>query len=75
MVTGHGKRSITGVELGIDVNSATQNQLQAIPGISSKGAWRLLSARARETGKFSSAEHAFNAAQLELPRYWGGNQL
>ena len=48
MVTGHGKRSITGVELGIDVNSATQHQLQAIPGISSKGAWRLLSTRARE---------------------------
>ena len=75
MVTGHGKRSITGVELGIDVNSATQHQLQAIPGISSKGAWRLLSTRAREKGRlFSSAEEAFAAAQLELPGYWRDNQ-
>ena len=75
MVTGHGKRSITGVELGIDVNSATQHQLQAIPGISSKGAWRLISARAREKGGlFSSTEEAFAAAQLELPGYWRDNQ-
>ena len=75
MVTGHGKRSITGVELGIDVNSATQHQLQAIPGISSKGAWRILSTRAREKGRlFSSTEEAFAAAQLELPGYWRDNQ-
>ena len=75
IVTGHGKRSITGVELGLDVNTATQHQLQSIPGISSKGAWRLLSARAREVeGQFSSAEHAFTAAQLDLPGYWRGNQ-
>ena len=75
MITGHGKRSITGVELGLDVNTATQHQLQAIPGISSKGAWRLLSARAREKeGLFSSTEEAFATAQLELPGYWRDNQ-
>ena len=75
MITGHGKRSITGVELGLDVNTATQHQLQAIPGISSKGAWRLLSARAREKeGFFSSTEEAFATAQLELPGYWRDNQ-
>jgi len=74
MVTGHGKRSITGVELGLDVNASTQHQLQAIPGISNKGAWRLVSARARERGgKFSSVEQAFNTAQLKLPSYWEGN--
>ena len=71
MVTGHGKRSITGVELGLDVNTATQHQLQSIPGIGSKGAWRLVSARAREAdGRFDSAEDAFAATQLELPSYW-----
>ena len=75
MVTGHGKRSITGVELGLDVNTATQHQLQSIPGISSKGAWRLVSARARERGNnFPSTQHAFAAAQLALPGYWGDNQ-
>ena len=75
MITGHGKRSITGVELGLDVNTATQHQLQAIPGIISKGAWRLLSARAREKeGFFSSTEEAFATAQLELPGYWRDNQ-
>ncbi len=75
MITGHGKRSITGVELGLDVNTATQHQLQAIPGIGSKGAWRLLSARAREKeGFFSSTEEAFATAQLELPGYWRDNQ-
>ena len=75
MITGHGKRSITGVELGLDVNTATQHQLQAIPGISSKGAWRLLSARAREKeGFFSSTEEAFATVQLELPGYWRDNQ-
>ena len=74
MVTGHGKRSITGVELGLDVNTATQHQLQSIPGISSKGAWRLVSARAREIKrKFSSTEQAFAVTQLELPGYWRGN--
>ena len=73
MVTGHGKRSITGVEMGLDVNTATQHQLQSIPGISGKGAWRLISARARqEDGNFNSVEEAFNAAELELPQYWKG---
>jgi len=71
VVTGHGNRSITGVEVGLDVNTATQHQLQAVPGIGSKGAWRLVSARARETeGRFSSTEQAFDVVNLELPDYW-----
>ena len=74
MVTGHGKRSITGVELGLDVNTASEPQFQSIPGIGSKGAWRLVSARAREKGgRFDSAKEAFATAQLELPGYWRGN--
>ena len=33
MVTGHGARSITGIETGLDWKSATEKQLAAIPGI------------------------------------------
>ena len=33
LITGHGNRSISGVELGIDINEATQRQLESIPGI------------------------------------------
>ena len=62
-------RSITGVETGMDVNTATQHQLEAIPGIGPKGAWRLVSARARASNKrgFDSVEKAFEAAGLGLP--------
>ena len=69
IVTGHGMRSITGVEAGMDVNTATQHQLEAIPGIGSKGAWRLVSARARIStkGGFDTVEAAFEAAGLGLP--------
>ena len=69
IVTGHGMRSITGVEAGMDVNTATQHQLEAIPGIGSKGAWRLVSARARTStkGGFDTVEAAFEAAGLGLP--------
>ena len=69
IVTGHGMRSITGVEAGMDVNTATQHQLEAIPGIGSKGAWRLVSARARAStkGGFDTVEAAFEAAGLGLP--------
>ena len=69
VVTGHGMRSITGVEAGMEVNTATQHQLEAIPGIGSKGAWRLVSACARASteGGFDSVEAAFEAAGLGLP--------
>ena len=69
IVTGHGMRSITGVEAGMDVNTATQHQLEAIPGIGSKGAWRLVSARARASsrGGFYSPNEAFEAAGLDVP--------
>ena len=70
LVTGHGMRSITGVEVGLNVNSATQQQFKAIPGIGSKGAWRLVSARARAASRgvaFDSVESAFAAARLDFP--------
>ena len=69
-MTGHGMRSITGVEVGLDVNSATQQQFEAIPGIGSKSAWRMVSARAKAASKgeaFDSVESAFAAASLDFP--------
>ncbi len=70
LVTGHGMRSITGVEVGIDLNTATEKQFQAIPGIGDKSAWKLVSTRAKEArdgGEFSSVEEAFELAGVEIP--------
>ena len=55
VVTGHGARSITGVEIGINPEKASQKQLEAIPGIGSKTAWKLVSQRAKRKRKDSHA--------------------
>ena len=73
MVTGHGKRSISGVELGMDINEVTHRQLEAIPGIGPKSAWSIVSIRAklsRESSNrpFSSVSEAFEKIGLEMPR-------
>ena len=67
MITGHGARSITGVEVGLDINSVTEKQLEAIPGIGKKGAWNLISARARLKRKeiAPSLERIFETAKIE----------
>ena len=67
MITGHGARSITGVEVGLDINSVTEKQLEAIPGIGKKGAWNLISARARLKRKETapSLERIFETAKIE----------
>ena len=72
MVTGHGSRSISGVELGIDVNKATKQQFEAIPGIGSKSAWKLVSTRAKLANKghkvpFNTVHDAFNKSDLDFP--------
>ena len=72
LVTGHGKRSISGVELGIDVNEASQSQLESIPGIGKKSAWSLVSTRAKmntesPNSPFSSVSDAFTKAGLQTP--------
>ena len=70
LVTGHGARSITGVEANLDMNTVNQKQLAAIPGIGEKSAWNLISARVKEARKerrFSSLESWFEAAGAELP--------
>lgn len=66
IVTSHGKRSITGVEIGLDINSVTQSQLQAIPGIGEKTAWKIVSKRARmfSKGKEFSIEDAFDGSEI-----------
>ena len=70
MVTGHGARSITGIETGLDWRSATEKQLAAIPGISAKGAWNLIGARAKAISKgreLESVEHWFDSAGVQMP--------
>ena len=39
LVTGHGMRSISGVEINLNLNKVTENQISAVPGIGDKGAW------------------------------------
>jgi len=70
LVTGHGARSITGVEIGLKMESVTQKQLEAIPGIGEKSAWNLVSARAkaaRREREFESVQAWFDDAGVEMP--------
>jgi radical SAM superfamily enzyme with C-terminal helix-hairpin-helix motif len=74
IITSHGARSVTGVEVGINVNVASQKQLEAIPGIGAKSAWLLVSTRAKAahakaTGErpFDSVEQAFDESGIEMP--------
>jgi radical SAM superfamily enzyme with C-terminal helix-hairpin-helix motif len=70
VVTGHGMRSISGVEIGLDINTVSQQQLESIPGIGKKAAWRLISSRAKASRSskipFDSVEMAFEMAQIDL---------
>ena len=68
MITGHGARSITGVEIGLSIDTASEKQLEAIPGIGKKGAWNLVSARAKLKRKeeHPTIESIFNSAKLQL---------
>ena len=71
MVTGHGARSITGIEVGLDWRTATEKQLAAIPGISAKGAWNLIGARVKAISKkkeFDEIEDWFKAAGVQIPQ-------
>tara|TARA_Y100000748_G_scaffold97412_1_gene81166 strand:- start:164 stop:2041 length:1878 start_codon:yes stop_codon:yes gene_type:complete len=70
MVTGHGKRSISAVETGLDFSNATQQQLEAIPGIGRKAAWRIVSHRAKMSRKGTppdSLESLFDGAGIQIP--------
>ena len=73
LVTGHGKRSITAIETDLDINLVTQHQLAAIPGIGSKTAWKIISAKAKRLSKnrekkaFENLEDAFSAIDIQIP--------
>jgi radical SAM superfamily enzyme with C-terminal helix-hairpin-helix motif len=70
LVTGHGSRSITGVEIGLKMNEVTQKQLESIPGIGEKSAWKLISERvksARKGNVYDNIENWFDTAKVELP--------
>lgn len=70
IVTGHGKRSISAVEANLDINACTQKQLQAIPGIGEKTAWKVVSNRAKilskskEEAPFENPEQALRGAGI-----------
>ena len=70
MVTGHGARSITGIETRLDWRTVTEKQLAAVPGISAKGAWSLIGTRAKAHSKkrpLESIEEWFKSAGVNIP--------
>jgi radical SAM superfamily enzyme with C-terminal helix-hairpin-helix motif len=73
LITGHGMRSISGIETGLNINKITQNQLSAIPGLGRKGAWKIVSKRAnklrKDNEKFTSIYDAFKSAEVNMPEF------
>ena len=74
LVTGHGQRSISGIELGLDVDVVTSSVLEAIPGVGAKAAWALVTERAKRARKhrgdgplIEDVEGWFKAAGQRLP--------
>ena len=68
MITGHGARSITGVEVGLDPLTVSEKQLEAIPGIGKKSAWALVGERAKRLsrGHPFSVESWLESADITL---------
>ena len=64
MITGHGARSITGVELGLDPLRVSEKQLEAIPGIGKNSAWNLVAARAKALSKRKTGR------PFDTPQWW-----
>ena len=71
IITGHGARSITGVEVNMDHDIVTQKQLEAIPGIGEKSAWKLISQRVKQKRKngdeciYETAKQWFTESKIE----------
>ena len=69
--TDHGARSITGVEINLNHTSVTQKQLEAIPGIGEKTAWKLVSQRAKnirknsQSGAYQNPQQWFDATNVD----------
>ena len=79
IVTGHGARSITGVECSLSMDTVSEKQLAAIPGIGNKSAWKLIGERVKlkrkdPTKSFADTPTWFAAAGLtwhgELGKYF-----
>ena len=61
-VTSHGERSVTGVEFPLDVNGASMRALEALPGVGSKRAARIV--RRRPFATFAEFEAALDDASV-----------
>lgn len=68
LITGHGARSITGVETGLNPRTVSQKQLEAIPGLGKKSAWNLVAERAKmlARGHDITFEEWFERAKVPL---------
>ena len=60
-ITGHGSRSVTGVEYPLDVNHCQMSALEALPGIGRKRAARMV--RARPIGSAEELERALDGPE------------
>ncbi len=73
IVTGHGSRSLTGVEIGLDPNTMSERQFRSIPGIGEKAAWKIVSTRANKLSKnpeilaFESIHEVFDSTDIPMP--------
>ena len=73
LVTSHGKRSITAIEIGMSLDEVSQSQLSALPGIGDKTAWNIISKRAKSKRKnpnqkaFESVSEAFESINSQTP--------
>ncbi len=66
MVTDHGQRSITAIEIGLEPISVTEQQLRSVPGIGEKTAWAVVADRAhRRLEGYDSAEPIMNLTTKE----------
>ena len=73
IVTGHGSRSLTGIEIGLDPNIMTERQFRSIPGIGDKAAWKIVSTRANrlsmnsDSPAFENIHDVFDAIDIQMP--------
>ena len=73
IITGHGARSITGIETNLDPNLMTERQFSCIPGIGERGASQIVAKRAEknrsspELTPFNSLNDVFDSIDMEEP--------
>ena len=73
IVTGHGARSITGIETNLDPNIMTERQFSCIPGIGDRGASRIVAKRAErkrnapDAVPFDSLDDVFDCIDVKEP--------